>query len=569
MGVTRKEVQKQFKIRGYTLKVDALEEVFSFVSRFPDAEEEAVDLLLDELDNEPLKSSILDREPVHRVVSLLLEAESSVGESPISVPNARSDLSFIDAFLIPKFRYDSSRKVFYEYTGRLPIHGDAPAKAALYRDRFELLFQRLSRDPHFSKPVFETALPGFGCCEIVPIQNLNWQTGRRWIMGLISQLEDGHFYLEDLSASVEIDLSNAISLAAFVALLSEGGSLHNLHVIQNLSGLSYSQATFNFLNMYYKITTGFFSENTIVVAEGERLPDGVFKVNTCGFPPIEDRDGSLSFISGLDFFGFGSLTKEEMRKLEAREKKAVNDMFVILSDIWLDDEETMAKIATVLDGYEGVQVVPSLFVLMGNFCSHPCNLSFRSFSSLRIQFEKLGKMIADHPRLKEQSRFLFIPGPDDAGPSTSLPRCALPKYFSEELQKHIPKAIFLSNPCRIKFYTQEIVVFRRDLLYRMRRSCLLPPSTAETSDPFGHLVATMIHQSHLCPLPLTIQPIIWNYDHCFHLYPTPHTIILGDRSEQKAFNYAGVTCFNPGSFSNDSSFVAYRPCTREVELSTL
>lgn len=32
-------------------------------------------------------------------------------------------------------------------------------------------------------------------------------------MGVISQLEDGHFYLEDLAASVEIDLSKAISFA--------------------------------------------------------------------------------------------------------------------------------------------------------------------------------------------------------------------------------------------------------------------------------------------------------------------------------------------------------------------
>lgn len=30
-------------------------------------------------------------------------------------------------------------------------------------------------------------------------------------MGVISQMEDGHFYLEDLTASVEINLSNAIS----------------------------------------------------------------------------------------------------------------------------------------------------------------------------------------------------------------------------------------------------------------------------------------------------------------------------------------------------------------------
>lgn len=205
---------------------------------------------------------------------------------------------------------------------------------------------------------------------------------------------------------------------------------------------------------------------------------------------------------------------------------------------------------------------------------------------------------------------------------------------------------------RIKFYTQEIVFFRQDLLYRMRRSCLLPPSTEETSDPFEHvssfsslhlqacftkhptrilmyplfllqLVATIVHQSHLCPLPLNVQPIIWNYDHCLQLYPSPQTvqtytskcnlfstvltsfrearlfykkiplgigneqvnsvvskvgwithsfslqIVLGDQSEQKAFKYAGITCFNPGSFSNESTFVAYRPCRQEVELSAL
>lgn len=46
-------------------------------------------------------------------------------------------------------------------------------------------------------------------------------------------------------------------------------------------------------------------------------------------------------------------------------------------------------------------------------------------------------------------------------------------------------------------------------------------------------------------------------------------IILGDRSEQKAFKYTGITCFNPGSFSNDYTFVAYRPSTQEVELSAL
>ncbi|KAK8951821.1 hypothetical protein KSP39_PZI003633 [Platanthera zijinensis] len=572
-GEIRRRVQKKFKLRGFTLKVEALQEALSFLSHFPDAEDEALDLLLDEIDKESLKSSIIDGDAIRRVVSLLLEAEAAVDPTSPVVSN-RSALRVIDAFVVPRFCYDPIKKVFYEYTGRLSIHGEAGDKAALYRDRYQLLLQRLTRDKYFSRPIFDSEMADSESCEITPIQSLIGCTGRRWLVGFISQLEEGHFYLEDLSAAIPIDLTNAISLRLKKT---------------------------DFLDIQYKITSGFFVENTVIVAEGELLSSGTFKilkksrlvlamddsissiavfdvqfehhwfkfVNTCGFPPLEDRDDSLSLLMGLDFFGGGVFSTEENLRLSALEKKAVNDMFVVLSDVWLDSEETMEKLAAVLDGYESVEVVPSLFVLMGNFASRPCNLSFHSFSTLRMQFEKLGELIKAHPRINEQSRFLFIPGPDDAGPAKVLPTCALPNYLIEELQKHIPTAIFSSNPCRVKFYNQEIAFFRQDLLYRMRRSSLIPPSSEETTDPFEHLVATITHQSHLCPLPLTVQPIIWNYDHCLRLYPTPHTIVLGDRSEQKAFKYTGITCFNPGSFSSDSTFAAYRPCTREVELSAL
>ncbi|KAA3490160.1 DNA polymerase epsilon subunit 2-like [Gossypium australe] len=592
-GQTRKKIQKKLKIRGYSLKTDGLDEILSFVNRFQDAEDEAIDLLLDQLDYQSLKSSIIDKEAVHQVVSLLLEAEAAEEESPSS---SHSSIRVVDAFLIPKFRYDPIKKHFFQHAGSLPIHGEASAKAALYRDRLLLLFQRVSRDQHFIKPAFDTDVDTSPSCQFMvgqlsTIQSLVGQRGRRWVMGVISQLEDGHFYLEDLTAAVEIDFSKAISFD-LIAYSNNGECLCLLQIKLKKNEI------IAFFDSQYKITTGFFTENTIIVAEGEMLSEGIFQVITCGFPPLENRDKSLKVLAGHDFFGCGTLTKEETLRLADLEKRAVNDMFVVLSDIWLDNEQVidglkffrydpfseeldviynnvlfvekvMEKLETVLNGFENVEIVPSLFVFMGDFCSHPCNLSFHSFSSLRLQFGKLGRMIEAHPRLKEQSKFLFIPGPNDTGPSTVLPRCALPKYLTEELQKHVPNAIFSSNPCRVKFYTQEMVFFRQDLLYRMRRSCLIPPSTEETDDPFEHLVATITHQSHLCPLPLFVQPIIWNYDHCLHLYPTPHTIVLGDRSEQKAFKYTGITCFNPGSFSDDSTFVAYRPCTQEVEFSAL
>ncbi|KAL6992051.1 DNA-directed DNA polymerase [Sarracenia purpurea var. burkii] len=127
----RRKVQRKFKMRGYTLKVEAPNEALSFLTHFQDAEDEALDLLLDEIQHQSLKSSILDKEPVHRVVSLLLEADAAVEESPNS-SSSSGGLCFIDAFIIPKFRYDPVKKVFYEHTGRVPNHGDASAKATLY-----------------------------------------------------------------------------------------------------------------------------------------------------------------------------------------------------------------------------------------------------------------------------------------------------------------------------------------------------------------------------------------------------------------------------------------------------
>ncbi|KAL1225854.1 DNA polymerase epsilon subunit B [Cardamine amara subsp. amara] len=517
-GCQKRKIVNKIKTRGYDLNSGALDKIILFADHFPhDSLGEAIDLLLDNLQQESLKSSILHAESVQGVISRLLGALDAADEPT----TAASSLVFIDAFVVPKYRYDAIKKKFIieDTSSPLPVHAEASAKTELYRERFMLLWQKVSRSEYFSRPAF-------GSSEISPIQSLLFQMGRKWVMGLISQLEDGHIYLEDLSASVEIDLSKA------------------------------------------KITTGFFTENTIILAEGE-MHNGIFQVITCGFPPLEDRNITLRTHSGYDFFGAGTPPKEDMIRLADLERQAVNDTFVILSDIWLDDEEVLRKLETVLDGFESVEIVPCLFVFMGNFCSRPCNLSFGSYSSLRQQFGKLGRMIGNHQRLKENSRFLFIPGPDDAGPSTVLPRCRLPNYLTQELRDVIPNAVFLSNPCRVKLYNQEIVFFRQDLVYKMRRLCLMTPSSEETDDPFQHLVSTITHQSHLCPLPLMLQPIIWNYDHCLRLYPTPHTIVLGDKSEQKVFKLGGTTCFNPGSFSTDRTFVAYRPCTQQVELSAL
>lgn len=60
-----------------------------------------------------VKSTILDKEAVQRVINILLEAEAAV--DPTSAPvSSRTAFRVIDAFVIPRFHYDPIKNVFYE-----------------------------------------------------------------------------------------------------------------------------------------------------------------------------------------------------------------------------------------------------------------------------------------------------------------------------------------------------------------------------------------------------------------------------------------------------------------------
>lgn len=47
--------------------------------------------------------------------------------------------------------------------------------------------------------------------------------------------------------------------------------------------------------------------------------------------------------------------------------------------------------------------------------------------------------------LQEGSKILFVPGPNDPGPASVLPRPPLPTYFTEKLAEEIPGVWLLSH----------------------------------------------------------------------------------------------------------------------------
>lgn len=66
--------------------------------------------------------------------------------------------------------------------------------------------------------------------------------------------------------------------------------------------------------------------------------------------------------------------------------------------------------------------------------------------SHRFQFGKLGEMIAARSRLKEHSRFLFVPGPDDAGTPNLVmllaDSCSHPHVQCNPISKFVISSLF-------------------------------------------------------------------------------------------------------------------------------
>ncbi|XP_033639912.1 DNA polymerase epsilon subunit 2-like isoform X2 [Asterias rubens] len=461
----------------------------------------------------PVTSSLVSMEILKAAVDECNEGEKEENERAFAV---------IDAFSIPRFTYNQDRKKFIKNESVPCIHADAQAKADLFRDRYSLLLQRTSRHSLFTPPIPGAATdPSIRKFQLKSVEFLLGSTaklGEIIVLGMLTQLKEGKFFLEDPTGAVQLDLSEA------------------------------------------QFHTGLFTENCFVLAEGW-YEDKVFHINAFGFPPPELAESTRSYFGSMNFFGGPSPTcAKASTKLQAIEKDNEEAMFVFLSDIWLDQLKVREKLNVLFSGY--AEMPPTCFVFCGNFTSKPYGSSH--VKTLKDSFQALAEMLSEYPSLLEGSKFLFVPGPQDPGPGAILPRPPIPAVITEEIRRRVPSAIFTTNPCRIQYCTQEIVVFREDIVMKMCRNCIRFPDNS--SEIPNHFVKTVVCQSHLCPLPLHASPIYWSYDNAMRLYPLPDLVVFGDKYDPFTISNANCKCTNTGSFSKSGyGFKVYYPHTKEIE----
>lgn len=87
-------------------------------------------------------------------------------------------------------------------------------------------------------------------------------------------------------------------------------------------------------------------------------------------------------------------------------------------------------------------------------------------------FDQLADLISSFPLITRTSQFVFVPGPldiTDSSPSI-LPKKPLMSFLTTKLKSKLLRVHFATNPCRIVFCGQELVVYRDDLMSRILRN---------------------------------------------------------------------------------------------------
>ncbi|CCC68073.1 hypothetical protein NCAS_0A15150 [Naumovozyma castellii] len=419
---------------------------------------------------------------------------------------------------------------------------------------------------------------------ITPIKNLLGRDGMNFLLlGLLKKNTRGNWALEDPSGSIEIEISQTIPTKG----------------------------------LYYV-------PGCIVLAEGIYFSVGnKFHVTSMTHPPGERRETTLEAIGNLDLLGVHGASNENYIarldndlkiRLHFLEKELEDHRFVILGgDLFLDELATLEALKKTFTKLE--EDPPTLLIFQGSFTSVPVHASMTSrnvsaTTQYKNNFDTLAGLLSTFENIINGSTLIFIPGPNDPwssmvslGATGIFPQKPIPTYFTQKMNRVCKHIIWGSNPTRIAYLSQEVVISRDNLVERFKRNSVIFPTVEETREQrlqeveerlqnisidetvsidelvkdkdqknlkvqeTRKIVKTILDQGHLSPFTTNIRPLFWDLDYSLTLYPIPTTLIMCDTSApQFDLTYNGCKSINPGRFiiKRRARYLEYKPSQKTV-----
>lgn len=492
-------------------------------------------------------------------------------------------------------------------------------------NQYHLIMDRLSRNESFQK-VSMTSISNlhsisnnnggmFFNNEITLIKNVLGRDGQRFLLfGLLSKDSAGEFILEDSTDYIELNLPQTV---------------------KNQSSF-YSPGMFVLVEGIYSASGGNSSLNQDYIG-------GCFYVSNIAHPPAERRDKSLEAYGLVDFLGVHrhiasanggdraiKIPKPYKKKLSQLEKSLTNHKIVFMgSDLYFDSPKVINGLTKFLQRLEnsiieeqdgdGERKTPLALVLTGSFSSKPLTSTTSSATSISNSehykglFDSFTNLLANYPNVVHTCKIVLIPGDNDPWQSTFslgssclnvIPQASIARVFVNRLEKLLPRGnlILAWNPCRINYLSQEIVVFKDQLMSKFKRNDIVFPQDLELEkDPLEglndkeridqliqrkdehvsskikqarKLVKVILDQGTLLPFEKSLKVVNSQYDYSLRLEPLPNIIILHDTSfDNFEVTYQGCRVVNIARAMNQGSrklnYVEYYPSSKKFDFKDL
>ncbi|KAJ5457610.1 DNA polymerase alpha/epsilonsubunit B [Penicillium sp. IBT 31633x] len=425
-------------------------------------------------------------------------------------------LKVIGAFDLPRLTYNVDKKYFEAMKSRPSLFPSPSHKTTLFRDRYNLVYQRLLRNESFQSSLGAAGVPSLQrsssnlahrqSYKLTPIANLLGRSGTsHLLLGLLSISPTGDLSLVDLTGSVALDLSHARMIPEDSAWFAPG-------MIVLVDGIYEEEEM---------VKGAALGGNTGI---GGAIGGQFVGISICG-PPCERRDislgtssrqdsGQLSSSGGfgwVDFLGLGSERAQGVRMRRIQEKCLQRDLesaestarlkVAIMSEVNLDNMKILDALKKVFSTYNDLSRPerPQVFVLIGNFAQTAIISGGGRAGSIEYKeyFDSLALVLSDFPALLQHATFVFVPGDNDpwasafsAGAASTVPRQPIPDLFTSRVKRAfatanselnrspnsepIGDAIWTSNPARLSWFgpVHDIAVFRDDISGRLRRSAV-------------------------------------------------------------------------------------------------
>lgn len=280
-----------------------------------------------------------------------------------------ANVRVVSSFALPRYAFDVRRRTFVRPSGGAPsLLARAVSRPGSLRERLEVTRAIVQRNEHFQAPLALGASADQGQAgnflqlssttdlagRAAPVSSVDGAGARRFLLlGLLTTLPDGRAAVEDLDGVVPLDLARATA--------GEGLFTHGAIVLLEGFARALPRSTG---------TAGVGSAGVSFVA------------TALSHPPAERRSQSLALYGHIDFLGTGVLGSAERARLQAQEQAAMaaatargedpdaaGAFMVTLSDVHLDSERDLAKLAAVFTGFEQSAFIPRIIVLCGHFCA--------------------------------------------------------------------------------------------------------------------------------------------------------------------------------------------------------